>query len=471
MDRPLPMNMEITGLPGGTNPSYITVNEVSWTDTRSGIPVAAALQKLEEKDNAFSLNLSPGLMRQVWFTFHPTNVPPGVYAGNIVLTSPSTNITVPLTLHIYPVRFPDVPTLHVGGWDYTDADVSRDIGPANRDAVIAHLREHFVDSPWASSGTLACGHYDAAGNLVGAPDTARFDEWVRRWKQARQYAVFVNAKQQFEGSLIGTPEFEIKVGAWVKFWVQHAQNSGLKPGQLLLLLVDEPSRPQQDDIILAWAKAIRSAHTGVKIWEDPVHKDPSDANQEMMAACDVLCPHRPTFVRSGQSYRDYFFHQRERGTELAFYSCNGPSTALDPYTYYLLQAWSCWQYGAKSSYFWALGDAGGGSSWNEYAAKSTTYVPFFIDAQSVTPGKQMEALREGVEDYEYLVMLRDKVAKAENTGFKGLSLNNAKRLLNEAAARVCNAPGANSVKWSDEKDRTIADKVRVEILDALIALP
>ena len=32
------------------------------------------------------------------------------------------------------------------------------------------------------------------------------------------------------------------------------------------------------------------------------------------------------------------------------------------------------------------------------------------------------------------------------------------------------APGANGLRWAEEKDRSLADQVRVEILEALRAL-
>lgn len=473
-ERAVSLRLQTVGLPGGVNPSYVTVHEVVWTDTRSGTPVAAALPEAKRDAHGFIVNVPSGMTRQVWLTFHPTNVPPGVHKGNIILSQTDSSrhetLKVPLTLHLYPLRFPDAPTLHVGGWDYTNTDSHYEITPQNRAAVIAHLREHFVDSPWATAVVLPPGRYDAEGNMIAPPDTEQFDRWLNRWRGARQYCVFAAVGKRFDRSEMGTPLFNKKVGAWISFWAQHAQRGGVKPQQLVLLLVDEPHRTEQDEIILAWAKAIRAANTGVKVWEDPRHDDPASANQEMMAACDVLCPNRVAFLQAEESYRDYFVRQREGGRELAFYSCKGPTRLLDPYAYYRLQAWSCWLYGAKASYFWAFGDAGGGSSWNEYAAPRAAYVPFFLDATSVTPGKHMEALREGVEDYEYLVMLRDRIAEAERAGVKSKALENAKRILAEAASRVCNAPGANGFLWAQEKDRAVADKVRVEILEALVAL-
>jgi hypothetical protein len=470
-EHPAVIRAQILGLPGGRKkPLCVTVHEVAWTDTKEGDPVAAALPLAQREGDSFLFNLVPGLTRQVWLTFHPVDVPPGIHRGKILLSTGNKRLQVPLVLHIYPVRFPDRPTLHVGGWDYTDVEAQYDITPQNRASVIAHLREHFVDSPWATAAVLPVGRYDSEGTLVTGPDTTPFDVWLKRWPEARQYCVFAAVGDRFDGSPMGTPEFARKVQAWTRFWAGHAQRRGLKPEQLALLLVDEPGQPAQDAIILAWATAIHTANTGIKVWEDTVHADPATANQEMMRACDVLCPNRPMFMGAGAAFRDYYVRRRDQGAELAFYSCSGPVRQLDPYAYHRLQAWTCWQYGAPSSFFWAFGDSGGGSSWNEYTAPHACFVPFFLDPASVTPGKHMEALREGVEDFEYLAMLRDRIAVAERAAQKNDALTAAKKLLADAPRRVCEAQGNIEFRWQARKDRTLADQVRIEILEALTVL-
>jgi hypothetical protein len=271
-------------------------------------------------------------------------------------------------------------------------------------------------------------------------------------------------------SPMGTAAFEKRVAGWIRFWAEHAKRRGVKPEQLALLLVDEPTEAGQDAIILAWAKAIRAAGTGARVWEDPCHGDPAAASQEMMRACEVLCPNRPAFLEAKPAVRDYYVQAAERGSELAFYSCSGPVRSLDPYSYYRLQAWSCWQYHAKGGYFWAFGDGGGGSSWNEYAARGPGYVPFFLDAVSVTPGKQMEAIREGVEDFEYLVLLQQRVAALDAAGAKSPALDRARAVLKNAPREVGEAPGATQMSWTRAKDRGVADRARLEVLQALKAL-
>ena len=466
----LELAVRIQGLPGGTTPDYVVMHECLWTDTKSGQPVAAALPEAPRRDGAYIITVPSGFTRQVWLTFHPTDIEPGLHEGTIQLEGGPEPLEVPVRLEVYPIRFPDQPTLHFGGWDYTNGTTHRGVTPANMDAVLEHLQTRFVDSPWATNAVMPAGAYDGDGNMVTEPDTANFDEWRARWPNARQYLVFSAVGDTFAGLASDEPRFAKAVGAWTKFWERYMRDKGLEPGQLGLLLVDEPGTAEQDARIVVWAKAIRAASTAIRIWEDPTYGDISQANPEMIALCDVLCPNRSIFLRGSQVCRDFYVAQRDAGKQLEFYLCGGPVRALDPYAYHRLQAWSCWRYDAKATYFWALGDTGGGTSWNEYAAAGTDYTPYFLGPDSATPGKHMEACREGVEDFEYLVMLRDAIAEAEKNGVSGPVLEEARTLLADAPNRVLDSGTSGSLMWDSDVDRTVADEVRHAILDALVAL-
>ncbi len=465
-------DLRITGLPAGTNPEYVTVHEVEWTDTHAGKPVAAALPAAERRGDAYLINVPAGLTRQVWFTFHPVDVAPGEHAGRITLSADGHELGVPITLRVYPLEFPDEPRLHFGGWDYTDCGWHRGVTPANRDALIAHLRERFVDSPWATSGVIPRSKHDSAGAMVEQPDTANFDAWLKLWPDAGQYCIFASVGDHYGDWAMSTPEFARAVGDWARFWAEHAREQGVNPDKIHLLLVDEPHRPEQDKIILAWANAIHKADTGMNVWEDPVYRDMSKADPDMIAACDVLCPNRVIYINANQAYRDYFAERRREGATLQFYSCSGPARLLDPYAYYRLQAWTCWTAGADASYFWAFGDNSGVSAWNEYAAPRNVYTPSFLDDTSVTPAKQLEAAREGIEDYEYFAMLREAIQAAEQRGAADDLLDSAQRLLEQGPENVLESATAEdkSLMWHDARNRTLADKVRIDVLDKLVEL-
>jgi len=281
---------------------------------------------------------------------------------------------------------------------------------------------------------------------------------------------YSNVRDTHLGSKVGTPPFERKVAGWIRFWAGHMRELGLKPGQLGLLLVDEPNRKEQYDVTTAWAKAIHRAEPDVLVWVDAMPQE-LETCREMMAAMNVLVPNRTSWLQKDKPYHDLCLSQREGGRELGFYSCSGPARTFDPYSYYLLQQWHIFAIGGRWAGFWCFADAGGVSCWNEYPATTRgPYCPIYLDDTSVTAAKYMEAIREGVQDYEHLVMLRDRIAALEKAKPPHPKLAAAKALLAGACNRVLQADNATEYRWDAAKDRTLADRVRGEILEMLTAL-
>ncbi|MDR3414065.1 MAG: discoidin domain-containing protein [Formivibrio sp.] len=461
------ITLNLEGLSGGVNPAYITPCEVPFTDTQSGVPVAAALLPLSSTGVGYHFQVPPGLTRQIWFTFHPTNVSAGTYAGRVSIVSSGITDQVPVQLKIYPFRFPDHPALHLGGWDYTDTDYAFDLTPKNRDALIQTLREHFVDSPWATSQVLPTGKYDGNGRMIQPPDPAAFRKWLDRWPDARLYCVFANVKTNFAGFAMETPAFQQAVGNWINWWVKQLKQWQIKPSQLCMLLVDEPHSAEQDRTIIAYARVIRQAQPGVVIWEDPAWANPEKATQELFDLCQVLCPHLPTWIDASSSFANFYIQQKAVGHRLWFYSCRGPSRLLDPYAYYRLQPWFAWKYGAEGSAYWAFCDSSGASSWNEYTAIHGGYTPLFLNLQSATSGKQMEAIREGVEDYENLWILSARLQQLPTNAINA-DIDTARQLLATATDQVTSAAKPSSAQyWQVTKNRSLADLIRVQMLDAV----
>ncbi|MHC4313591.1 MAG: hypothetical protein ACYSW3_14120 [Planctomycetota bacterium] len=82
----------------------------------------------------------------------------------------------------------------------------------------------------------------------------------------------------------------------------------------------------------------------------------------------------------------------------------------------------------------------------------------------------MEAIREGIEDYEYLVMLKKQITELQKQGRTDAIINKAKDLLANAADRVVNDQTPQKLNWHQPKDRSVADKVRIEILETMAQL-
>ena len=475
---PMRAQLRFEGLPGSPTPPCVAVSEALWTDTARGVPVASALPSASREGGAWQVTVLPGLVKQVWLTFHVPDLEAGTYRGNLLVESKNRPpIRLPVALRVWPLDFPERPTLWLGGWSYTNGDGRYGITPGNRTNLIRHLREHFVNAPWATSSVMRQFDFDPGASGGIRLDTREFDRWIADWPDARTYLVFLSVAHYagtiqagFGGAELGSPQFKHKVGIWISAWVKHLATKGVPANRLGLLIHDEPHEGTDVTALLAWARAIHNAEPDVLIWEDPTYRTPAEAPQELFAECDILCPNRPMWLAQGKSFAQFYRNQREQGRELQFYSCSGPARLLDPYSYYRLQAWHSWSVGATGSFFWAFGDNSGSSSWSEYFASRGPYTPVFLDATSVTAAKQMEAIRESVQDYEYFVMLQAAVNKARAGGRADNAMRDAEDLLKHAAREVLEAEGASGLQRADPKDRTVADAVRVKLLEALTAL-
>jgi hypothetical protein len=474
---PLQVALKMEDLAPGSSvlKKSVRLHEVQWTDTSLGEPVAAALPELASGSTGPATWVSSGLVRQVWLTFHvDRETPPGEYDGRLVLDTSDhnkgTTIRVPIRLHVYPVDFPQDTTLWLGGWCYTDGKGHGGVTPANRTAFIQHLREHFVNCPWATSGVMMPCKFPPNEPDKVELDTQAMDEWLAQWPVAKRYMVFLSAGSSLGGARFDSPEFPRRVKAWISAWAEHLKTRRIPPERLCLLIQDEPNEETDMGAAIAWARAIHTAEPKVVVWEDPTYHDPAKAPAELFEVCQVLCPNRPMWLSGGDKFAQFYLGEQRRGRRLQLYSCSGPARLLDPYSYYRLQAWHCWRIGATGSWFWSFGDNAGSSSWNEYMATAGPYTPLFLDDSSVVAGKQMEAIRESIEDYEYFVMLRRAINRAKAAGKAGPPTAAAETLLTNGVQQVLAAPGADKLFWRDPKDRGLADRLRVEVLRKLTAL-
>ncbi len=446
----------VEGLPAGA----VTVKEVVYTAVKDHAPMGSALV-----DVTGGVELPAGMTVQLWLSCDSRKLAAGRYEGAVNLELGAKLLRVPLRWRVAEVVLPDRLSLALGGWDYTDGP-SRGITADNLEPTVEFLRRYGLDSPWATAAVMPYGKYDADGRQTQPPDTTRMDAWLARWPNCRYYGVFNHAQE----TVADTPAAQRKVAEWIRFWVAHLKSKGVQPNQLLLHVVDETCNQEQDERIVSYAKVFREAAPEVLIFNDPIWPTPGEVLPECLEVSGMLCPNRVRWQGQREAYEQVYLPQRDAGRLMAFYSCSGPVRHLDPYAYHRLQAWECFRYGGVFEGFWAFGDTGGGSSWNEYTTPGTSFAPQFLGPDGCTTSKHMEAIREGRQDYEYFVILRDAVDQAAQRGAQGAALDTARKLLADGPAAVTDAAGVTDIQWLAAKDRSLADQVRLEVLAAIEAL-
>ncbi|MDD5483352.1 MAG: discoidin domain-containing protein [Kiritimatiellae bacterium] len=496
-DKPLTALLAIEKLPGGDNPGMIAVHQVEFVATQEGRMIADPLPPAKRTEKGWLIDLHPGMTRQVWLTFHPAGVKPGVYEGKIIVR-PSENpllvtriyrwirglksaqtLAVPLTLKIYPFRFPDRPRLSLGMWDYTDKPLYRpNFTEKNVKLAIADMREHFVDTPWAHRSS-ACwpekDDFDAEGNLAKPLRTKGFDDWIGDWSGSRNYFIYLAVGTDFAGEPMGTPRFNKMVKSWAAAFAAHAKHMGVDPKQIGFILVDEPGKPEQYRINTIWAAQLKAAVPDFVLFTDASGwEKPNLELEKMLELHDIFCPHLPSYRGMDETKCKILRTTGGKQKTLWYYSAFGPARLFDPYYYHRLQAWHCWRNEAVGMGFWNYWNyykEPEDTAWNELIPtnrKGMSFGVVYTTADSLVDGKHWEAVREGIEDYEYLAMLRDRIEELRSRGINTPEVEAAARLLKDAAGEV--VPGLFEERlrdWSVDKDRSAADRCRVQILKAL----
>ena len=466
-DKPLDVSIRFEGIPL----SEFTVHDVPWTDTRQLVPVLAALPYATRGNNVFSVNVLPGLVKQVYLTFRPMNLPAKLHEGSIILdfggAQPSASI--PLKLTVWDVQFPEKPSLLVGGFEYTDGDGMNCVTPKNMSSFLNICQEHFVNAPWARSGVMTNFTVNNATKSVTL-NTARMDAWLDKWTNAREYCIYLDLGASL-GSISSTsPDKDILVASWITAWVEHWKSKGIEPEQINLLVVDEPSPSRDITPIGIWCPAIRKAQPKVKLWTDPIYVNLSNAPQDVFELHDVISPQRRQWLEQREAFDAFYFDWQKKGKTLQLYDCASPVRLLDPYSYFRLQAWECARIGGTGSFFWNFGGGTVGSSWNEYAMMQNLFTPLFIDPDDplVVGSKHFQALREGTEDFELILMLQRQI---EQQKAEGEPTADAEAVLKQAIESVIYAQDAQSIQWEDAKDRSVAEQARLKILGVIIPKP
>ena len=473
------LQVSVEGLPKGSNPDYMSVHEVLCVGTRHLGAISSPLPKMKRKDGKYTMTIAAGMTRQIWFDFHPVDLPPGRHVGHVSLRyGTDKEQRVPIELVVWPERFPKKAGLMTGGWSYTNAKADRGVTESNRQELIEFLQQFRVNSPWATRRSMPDGKYSETGELIENPDTTNFDSWVKEWPDAERYMVFLAVggyssvfRPTFAGAKPGTKLFEKQLSAWTHFWANHMRELGLKPSQLGLCIFDEPVEKEQFDLVLKWNQVVTKSEPEILTMVDPVFRSQDGSYLQMMADMKEVVPNRRLWKKYIDWYPEVFELQRREGRQLGFYSCAGPARSFDPYSYYLLQAWHTFKIGGTYSGFWSFGDDRGADCWNDFSGSGKgSYCPQYLDQSEVVSDKRMVAIREGSQDFEYLVMLRDRIKSLEASGKTSPALTRARDVLDAACNRVLVGFEETNFRWDQTADREEVDRVRVEILQALSSL-
>lgn len=450
-DCELTCDLDVLGL---SDDLSVNCREVVFTDTKDLRTVAAVLRPNGSRRLHFAI--PAGVSKQVWITVRRPRVS-GRQAGVIrVDLGRGTVLMADLAVIVRDVGFPKNKSLLMGGWDYLEGN-SR----VNEVSHLELLRDMRQNLPCARGGVLPRNPtFDEKGELVNPEkiDLSRWDAWTAKFPWASSYLVFAAVGESFHGEPMTSPRFARMVGSYYAAFAAALRARRVDTSHVVIQLIDESHAHRTDDIHIAWAKAIRARTDAFRLMVNPIWEKPQEARPAFFELSDVICPWRGYLT---DKTRSFYRALAEKGKELWVYSCTGPVRTFDPVAYYRTQAWEAFAMGGDGSLFWQFGNFG--DSWRAYWQPGVEYSPYFISPDGATAAKHSEALMEGSEDFALLAMARDAVSALKSEGQDASQLEST---LNDGVRRVLKESEGGSF-WGIERNREVADAVRIEILCAL----
>jgi hypothetical protein len=378
--------------------------------------------------------------------FVPPDARPGIYHGTYRITGEQGHaVDIPVELTVWDFQLPEVPTLVTAFGSPAErmrryyrqrAQTGKEQEPADWPAVETQcaqmLREHRIDATPPPGSLLLDRQADGSFRL-SAERLRALRAFVDRYH--------VNALQlPHPDSVVKDPVAErARLHAWLAGWDRAAAELSRPGVTFFIYLKDEPNDREAYEYVRRWGKVIREAKSVVRVmvveqpWTEPGNAGADSAWGDLYGAVDIWCPLFSLFREEPAAQRQALGETLWAYTAL----CQGEPTPwwhIDyPLLNYRVPAWIAWRYRIRGLLYW-----GGLSYWTAVEDPWTqpesyrgsgvlqqgekgivfngegmlVYPARAVGYDGIVPSIRLCALRDAVEDYEYLAIL-ERLGRAE----------------------------------------------------------
>ncbi len=338
--------------------------------------------------------------RQLWLNISTSGLAPGEWTGRVHLRSldiEPVSISADIKLTVWAPKLPEKQPLSLCHWGYVHSSVLKDYPEAALADQVRNGTNVFVGTFYPKA------QFNEQGELVGEIDFKDHDAYV---KQHAPHGTILFCG--YQGALKGPGGQDAEAYAkahvvWLRAWVAHLKELGVDYDGYALYPVDEPGLSDGlVDTYLRLAKLAREADPNIQMYTDPVGRITEDELKEMLPYVDIWCPNRRGLIldKTNAAKLDII---KNSGATVWTYECDHNAKHQSPLGYYRAQAWLAWHHGMTGIGFWS------------YCTSQDD--PWFLptlrhDYLLVYPGngvvssKRWEAVRDGIEDYSMLTVLR-----------------------------------------------------------------
>jgi outer membrane protein assembly factor BamB len=405
-DRPVTVRIEPAPLVNSDSSATLSFREALSFHEVVDVPTHSldlAADALPRMNGARTLTLAPWTLRQVWVNIDASQIPPGEWQTTIrcrTLEVEPAGTVVTLKVKVWPVSLTREDPLRLCQWGYVESSVLKDIPGKALEDQVRHGTNVFVDGAFIPKAS-----FDENGNLTGEIDFSEHDKYVRE-HVPYGLILFGGYQSRLKGPApMFSPEWTKAYKEWIRRWRDHLKEMGVSYEDYAFYPIDEPGLHEGlVDKVVNLARPIKEVDPRLQVYADPVGRASMDDLKKMAPYLDIWCPNRNGYLlHEGNDKLEYI---KSTGKTVWTYECEGDAKHQSPLGYYRGQSWLVWWRGLTGIGFWSYCTSRH-DPW--YVPRGGQDYLLIYQGDEVVTSKRWEAVRDGKEDYNLLVQLKQAV--------------------------------------------------------------
>ena len=381
---------------------------------------------------AAPFDLPSGQTHGFWVDIHvPADAPAGNYKGVYQVTAEGmTPVEVPVQLMVWDFCLPQVPTYQTAlgspaqrlrSYYQQREKQGKETSPTDWNAVETQCAEmlarHRINAT-PPSGSVVPALQDDGSYRVADAQVEALRDFVDRY-QINAFSV------PRPTGIVKDPEQEkSKLHAWLRAWDDASARLARPQITFFTYLRDEPNDEEAYHFVQKWGRVIREAKSAVKVLVVEQTWSQKEAWGDLYGAVDIWCPLFPIFKEESAVKRQALGETVWTYTALSQRSPASPWWATDhPLLNYRVPAWISWRYRIRGILYWGAmcfwrqvedpwanpetldrrTDTQRTHVWN--GEGSVVYPGRAVGYDGIASSLRLKALRDAIEDYEYMAML------------------------------------------------------------------
>ena len=385
-------------LPNVSNVS--SLHRVLWLPTSDGILVADMLPRLDE---GYLIDVAPGEIRQLWINLSTRELAPGQYTFTWPVRSldgDATTAEIALRLEVSRARLPEESRFYTGYWSANGYDGF---------STIPDLNDH-LQTFWDRVPAFPPAKANAKGELVGELDWSEWDAFLDEVAQPGVIRMHGIPTPAFTEDANPTEAIQLRAQRnFVKAWMAHMEEHGLGYEDFAFYVEDETGLRGTHENFMARAKEVKAIDSKLQVYANPWGAITKDMLREMAPLTHVWQPGMEVIEYHGTEVVDIM--RADGGRRIAMYTPPGNCRTLLPLGFFRAQPWLALHWGIEGGGWWVYREA---DLFGTGPHGDPSYGGVNWDGRSLVWSRRWEAMRDGVEDFNAVALLKERAEAAND---------------------------------------------------------